>query len=484
MTTTSILERAPVSFTRQRILDYLELTKPRLTALVLVTAAAGFWMGLGSMEHLPLLASLLGGMALAVGGANALNQWSERVPDGLMPRTKHRPLPSGRIEPEAAKRYGVGLCVGGVLWLAMAVNILAAALTTLSIASYVLVYTPLKRVTPLCTLVGAIPGALPPLIGWAAARSSLSLEAWALFAILFVWQLPHFLAIAFLYRDEYARAGFQMLPIIDSEGMAAAREMVLYGLVLIPVSLFPTFLGLAGSVYFACAFLLSVGLLCFGVRAALHRTQAPVRHLFLASVIFLPLLLGVLSLDKGGAVAAVVRRVIAPPSALPAQYGAVPPFALTDQRNRVVTGETLRGRVWIADFIFTSCAGQCPLMSESMRSLQQAFPNEPQLSFVSFSVDPSRDTPERLTVYAARYGADARWTLLTGAREAIQRLCVQGFRLAFDEQPEVAQEPILHSVRLVLVDRAGQIRGYYDATDAEAMSRVRRDIARLLRDPT
>jgi protein SCO1/2 len=158
----------------------------------------------------------------------------------------------------------------------------------------------------------------------------------------------------------------------------------------------------------------------------------------------------------------------------------VPLFALTDQQNRAVTGETLRGRVWVADFIFTSCAGQCPLMSEAMRALQEAFADEPQLSFVSFSVDPSRDTPERLAIYAVRYGADARWTLLTGAREAIQRLCVQGFRLAFDDQPEVAQEPILHSVRFVLVDRTGQIRGYYDATEAQAMARLRQDVTRLL----
>ena len=298
MTTSALLGSVSLPLIRQRLFEYAELTKPRLTALVLVTAAAGFWMGMRSMAQLSWLVPLLFGIALAVGGANALNQWSERVPDSLMQRTKRRPLPSGRLHPEEARRFGLLLSIGGVLCLAVFVNLLTAALTTLSIASYVFFYTPLKRMTPLCTLVGAIPGALPPLIGWAGARAALSIEAWALFAILFVWQLPHFLAIAMLYRDDYARAGFQMLPVLDGDGMATARETVLYGLVLLPVSLFPAFLGLAGWAYFLSAFLLSTMLFLISVRAALRRSMASTRQLFHASVLYLPLLLGVLSLDK------------------------------------------------------------------------------------------------------------------------------------------------------------------------------------------
>lgn len=483
MTATSILGSLSRSLTRQRLLDYLELTKPRLTALVLLTVAAGFWLGLHPATPPALLIPLLCGTALAVGGANALNQWSERVPDGLMQRTKRRPLPSGRLHPEAARRFGLLLAVGGVLWLAISVNVLAAALATLSIASYVLLYTPLKRITPLCTLVGAVPGALPPMIGWAAARQTLSVEAWALFAILFVWQLPHFLAIALLYRDDYAQAGFQMLPVLDREGTVAAREMVLYGFALVPVSLFPAFLGMAGPVYFVGAFILSMVLLISSIRAALRRTTASVRQLFRASVLYLPLLLAVLSLDKGAMVSAAVFRPAPAPQTF-ARYGAVPPFSLIDQRGQSVTRETFQGRVWIADFIFTSCAGQCLLMSDAMRSLQRAFPHEHELAFVSFSVDPTRDTPEVLAAYAKRHGADARWTLVTGSRDDLHALSINGFRLSVGEQPDVVREPILHSIRLVLVDRTGAIRGYYDATDAEAMSRVRRDIARLLRDPT
>ena len=474
MTTSALLGSVSLPLIRQRLFEYAELTKPRLTALVLVTAAAGFWMGMRSMAQLSWLVPLLFGIALAVGGANALNQWSERVPDSLMQRTKRRPLPSGRLHPEEARRFGLLLTVGGVLCLAVSVDVLSAALTMLSIASYVFLYTPLKRMTPLCTLVGAIPGALPPMIGWAAARQTLGIEAWALFAILFVWQLPHFLAIAFLFRDDYAQAGFQMLPVLDRDGTVAAREIVLYGFALVPVSLFPAFLGMAGPVYFAGAFLLSTALLVISIRAALRRSMASVRQLFLASVIYLPLLLGLLSLTKLSPVAPAAQSL--------ARYGAVPSFALIDQQGRPVTRETFQGRVWIADFIFTSCAGQCLLMSDALRALQRMLPNDQELAFVSFSVDPARDTPEVLAAYAQRYGADARWTLITGGRDALTTLCTGGFHLALGQQPESAREPILHSVRLVLVDRAGQIRGYYDATDAGALTRLRHDTQRLLQE--
>lgn len=290
--------RATGSGTMQQLADYLALTKPRVTALVLVTVAAGFWLGMPSAHAALQLLPLLVGTAMAVGGANALNQWSERLPDGLMRRTKGRPIPSGRVNPDDALRFGIALSAGGVLLLAVVVNILAAALTALTIAIYVLAYTPLKRMTSLCTLIGAIPGAMPPVIGWAAARNALSIEAWGLFMLLFLWQLPHFLAIAVLYRDDYARAGFKMLPVVEPSGLATARQTALYGLALLPVSLLPTYLGFAGPWYGYGALVLGLALLVVSVRAAVVRSVSACRQLFRASVVYLPLLLALMVLDK------------------------------------------------------------------------------------------------------------------------------------------------------------------------------------------
>ena len=298
MNSTTVVAVHPVSAARQRVLDYLELTKPRVTTLVLVTVLAGFWLGMRSAAQLVLLAPLLCGTALAVGGANALNQWSERVPDALMERTRRRPLPSGRLHPEEARRFGLLSSVAGIVYVAVAVDALAGVLVALSVACYVLVYTPLKRTTSLCTLVGAIPGALPPAIGWAGARGTLGLEAWALFAISFVWQLPHFLAIAVLYRDDYARAGFRVLSIGDGNGLRTAHQTLLYAVVLLPVSLFPALIGMAGARYFYSALLLGLAFLAVSLRAISLRTMPSTRRLFRASVLYLPLLLALLSMDK------------------------------------------------------------------------------------------------------------------------------------------------------------------------------------------
>jgi len=274
--------------------------KPRVTALVLVTTAGGFWLGLPSAAHRARIIPLLFGTALAAGGANALNQWMEREPDALMLRTRQRPLPAGRLEPEAARRFGFFLAVVGSLWLAGCVHWLAGALAAATIVSYIALYTPMKRTTTLCTLMGAVPGALPPMIGWAAARGTLSVEAWTLFGILFLWQLPHFLAIAVLFREDYARAGFQMLPVRDPGSAATSRQIVLYGLCLVPVSLLPTVLGLAGPWYFLGALLLGLLYLLAGIRAAMHRTLPSMRRLFLASIVYLPLLFALLVWDKRG----------------------------------------------------------------------------------------------------------------------------------------------------------------------------------------
>ncbi len=278
---------------------YLELTKPRLTSLVLVTTAAGYWLGRPDAASSAQGITAVLATALVAGGANALNEWMERGPDALMHRTRQRPLPSGRIAPQAACRFGIGLIVCGLTWMMLGVNLLAAMLALLSAATYLMLYTPLKRRTPLCTLAGAVPGALPPMIGWAAARGGLDLRAWTLFLLLFVWQLPHFLAIAVLYREDYARAGFRMLPVTEPEGWVTARQMALYGLVLVPLSLFPVVTGLGGRSYFYGALFLSLAFLATAVRAAWTRSPRSARLLFRSSLLYLPVLLGLLMCSRG-----------------------------------------------------------------------------------------------------------------------------------------------------------------------------------------
>ena len=282
-----------------RLLAYLELTKPRLSALVLVTTGVGFWLGMQRPEQWRLFLPVLLGTALTAGGANALNEWMECDRDALMERTKRRPLPDRRMAPEPARRFGLLLVMSGVALLALTVNILAAVLAAFSAFIYLGVYTPMKRLTPLCTLAGAIPGALPPMIGWAGARQALGPEAWMLFALLFLWQLPHFLAIAVLYRSDYARAGFQMLPVTEStSGLVTARHTALCGLLLVPASLFPTSIGLAGPVYFLGALTLGLAFLMMTGRAALTRSRAACQRLFLSSVLYLPVLLGLMAWDR------------------------------------------------------------------------------------------------------------------------------------------------------------------------------------------
>ena len=281
-----------------RLGAYVELTKARLSGMVLMTTGIGFWLARPSSAQMALFLPLCAGTALVVAGAHAINQWMERDVDARMRRTRHRPLPSGRLAPRSALRMGAWLSAAGLAVLVICVNSLAAWLAAASWAFYILLYTPLKRVTPLCTLVGAIPGALPPLIGWAAVRGALDAPAWTLFAILFIWQLPHFLAIAVMYRDDYARAGLPMLPLMEQDGVMTARQTALYGAALIPISLFPTVLGVSGPWYFAGAALLSVAFFAVALRAAWHRSADAARQLFLASVLYLPILLILLAADR------------------------------------------------------------------------------------------------------------------------------------------------------------------------------------------
>ncbi len=280
-----------------RAADLAELAKPRITSLVLVTAAVGFAVGgRASFDSLAFLV-FMAGTALLCGGASALNQYMERETDALMERTRRRPIPAGRLRPEEALLFGLGLSAAGLVTLAF-VNALTLALGAASLLSYVLAYTPLKRVTSLCTVVGAVPGALPPLMGWAAARGSLDAAGWGLFAILFLWQLPHFLAIGWLYREDYARGGFPMLAVTDKDGASTGRQAVLYATALLPVTLAAGLLASAGAGYLWGALVLGLAFLACATVFAWNRTVGAARRLFFASVLYLPLLLGLMVFDR------------------------------------------------------------------------------------------------------------------------------------------------------------------------------------------
>ncbi|MEO8431337.1 MAG: heme o synthase [Acidobacteriota bacterium] len=276
--------------------DFLELAKPRITFLVVVTAAVGYALAPGAYD-LAVFAALVLGTAFVSGGASALNQYWERDADGRMDRTRNRPLPAGRLSPGEARSFGLTLCGVGLALLATA-HWVSAALGLAALASYVLVYTPLKRRTSLCTVVGAIPGALPPMMGWAAGRGTIDAGAWALFAVLFLWQLPHFLAIGWMFRDDYARGGFPMLTVTDTDGSSTGRQMVLYSAALIPVTLLAGALASSGRGYLWGALVLGAAFLAFSLRFARTRSVRAARTLFLVSVLYLPLLLGLMVFDR------------------------------------------------------------------------------------------------------------------------------------------------------------------------------------------
>ena len=284
---------------RSRLSDILVLAKVRLNSLVVATAAGGYYMAApGDVSPLALGVTCLG-TALVAGGAAALNQVQERDLDRLMLRTRMRPMPDGRLTVREGTAIGVGLCATGLLVLWLGANALAALVALATLLSYTLIYTPLKRRTSLNTVVGAVPGALPPLIGWAAARGTLDGSApWTLFLVMFLWQLPHFLAIAWMCRDDYARAGLPMLPVIDREGSMTGRQAVLWAATLVPFSQLPFVLGLANAAYSIGAIVLGAGLLGFAVSFAMRRTDDRARRLFLASIVYLPLLWTLMALGR------------------------------------------------------------------------------------------------------------------------------------------------------------------------------------------
>ncbi len=282
---------------------YLELTKPRITMLLLMSTAIGFLCGATSAGHsvaslwLTLIHTLIG-TALIASGTAALNQWYERDADAKMNRTKERPLPSGRITPPHAFWFAVVLSIAGFVELWLGVNLLTALLGLFTLATYLFIYTPLKQRTPHATTLGAIPGAMPPLIGFAAAAGTLTSEAWMLYGILFVWQFPHFYAIAWMYRADYARAGIRMLPVVEPDGASTAFRMVWISLLLVPISLLPRFTGMAGNLYSFGALVLGATFAYSAIRVWFDRSEARARQVLLASVVYLPVLYGLLAIDR------------------------------------------------------------------------------------------------------------------------------------------------------------------------------------------
>lgn len=277
----------------------MALTKPRVVTMVLITTLIGYYLGAPAapLDCLRLGATLLG-TGLAAAGTLALNQLMERETDARMQRTRKRPLPDRRLAPIDALVFGASLAVGGAVYLAVAVDPIAALVVAATTAVYLFAYTPLKSRTPLCSLAGAVAGALPPVAGWVAARGDFALGAWVLFAIMFLWQIPHSLAIAHLHRDDYAHAGIRLLPVVEPGGASAARQLLGNSLALLAVALMPTLIGMAGAVYFFVALALGVGLLAVAVRLARSAAVADARWLLLATLIYLPLLLGTMAADK------------------------------------------------------------------------------------------------------------------------------------------------------------------------------------------
>jgi heme o synthase len=275
---------------RGRANDFVALAKPRLNLLVVGSSLVGYVMAGGEISDATRVVFTVAGTALVAGGASAFNQVIERTPDSLMQRTRLRPLPDGRLQARESLVFATLMSIAGLAILAAGVNVLSAVVALTTLLTYAVIYTPLKRRSSFSTVIGAIPGALPPVIGWAAARGDLSRGAWVLFGIVFLWQLPHFLAIAWIYRDDYARAGFPMLPVIEPDGRSTGRQATLYCAALLPVSLAPTLIGLTGTFYFAATMALSLLFLALTIRFARTRAIPDARRLFFGSIIYLPIL--------------------------------------------------------------------------------------------------------------------------------------------------------------------------------------------------
>jgi heme o synthase len=291
------MQSAALKLEKTRIADYWDLTKPGITFLVVITAAAAFYLASSGYPDYLLLVHAVLGIACISGGGGALNHYIERERDAMMNRTKNRPIPSGRVHPMEALLLGTFLSIFGIAYLFIAVNSTTALLGALTLIGYVAVYTPLKRISAHSTVIGAFPGAMPPVLGWTAAQGSLSIEALVLFGIVFFWQMPHFLGIAWMYRKDYERGGFRILPVVEPDGKSTSRMILIYCTGLLPVSLLPTVMDLAGYVYFVIALAAGLAFLYFSVRVALQPTNTNAKYLVLASVLHLPLVMAFIMID-------------------------------------------------------------------------------------------------------------------------------------------------------------------------------------------
>jgi protoheme IX farnesyltransferase len=283
-------EAAVMPVSHARSMDFVSLAKPRLNLLVVASTLVGYAMADGEALGVVRVAGLLLGTGLVAGGASAFNQVLERDLDALMRRTRMRPLPDERLQPAEGVLFGSAITLAGLLMIVASANLLAAAVALATLLTYLVVYTPLKRRSSFGTVIGAIPGALPPIIGWAAGDGTLPLQAWTLFGIMFLWQLPHFLAIAWMYREDYARAGFPMLPVLEPDGRSTGRQSVVYAAALVPLSLAPTLMRMAGEVYFAGALVLGLAFLGLTLQFARTRATRDARRVFFGSIAYLPLL--------------------------------------------------------------------------------------------------------------------------------------------------------------------------------------------------
>jgi protoheme IX farnesyltransferase len=481
----------------QRLADYVELTKPRIAVMVLVTVAAGYLMAAGTDARLvPLLHTLIG-TGLVAAAASAWNMWLERGTDARMRRTADRPLPSGRLHHIEAVVFGTALAVTGINYLYHALPSPAAAVVAaLTFVTYVAVYTPLKQVTVFNTHIGAIPGALPPVIGWCAATGTLGYDAIALFLILLFWQLPHFMAIAWMYRHDYARAGHQMIPVNDPIGRKTSRSMIVWCVVLVAASLLPLGRGRMDWVYLVGALFLGAFFLRSTLRFRTDRTERQARQVLRVSILYLPAMMALLLVHSLGC-----APTVSPPTGTTRANDIsipVPDFTLTERSGQKVSRDDLKGKVWVASFVFTRCNGPCPQVTATMARLQKELDlkNTPDLRLVTFTVDPDKDTPNELKEYAARYQADPeRWLFLTGMPEAdLHKLLHDGFKVTAQRtaKPKPGDE-FDHSTRLAVVDKQGNIRGYFDGlragtgTDADAdfaenLTLLRAKVAELLKE--
>ncbi len=449
------------------IRDLIELAKPRITALVIATTGVGLYLAPGPVSAGRVLMTLVG-TVLMVAGANVLNMYLERDSDRLMERTRDRPLPAGRMNPRIALWYGILMAVVSVLILSLGVNLISGTLALFSFVVYVLAYTPLKKHTDAALQIGGVSGAMPPVIGWAAVTGRVELPALVLFAIMFLWQVPHFLAIALFRKGDYARAGIKIYPLERGEP-AARLAIIRYTLALVLVSLFLYPLHIAGTNYLLSTLLLGGLFLGWGLLGIKKSTLAWARGLFLISLFYLTALFGVLVLDAQ--------------TPLPV-LATLPPFQLVDQTNHPLGRADLKNRVWVADFIFTSCAEVCPLLTQRMKGLQDWITSEKlsEVSLVSFSVDPETDTPKRLADYADKIQARSDlWHFVTGPYEQIEAAVMQGFKISMGRVPVTGARgfDVVHGDRFVLVDRQGQIRGYYESNE-QGLALLKKNIMQLL----